>query len=99
MRYELHVYPHILPKVPIWTISENGKCLKGYESKDYLARGEQLYDYYFHSGGQLKWYPRKDAALMKFGPYKLIQAPRRTLRERSRQLFPRNPKPASGTAG
>ena len=63
-----------------------GQALNGYV--DVGSRLHRLWQCYFNSGGQLKYYPPLDWARWRTEPFSLEQPPAESLQDRAREYFP-----------
>ena len=77
VQYWLNSFPHDLPLIQIWDYSpgKGSKSIRGYESESHRENQDYCMDWFYNSGGQLKWYPKISSSEYSFGPYRLEPIP------------------------
>lgn len=82
-RYQIHSFGLQYPKDITWKYTSDS-CLSAYDTL-----GEKLIDWYGVSGGQLKYYPKANAAIFSTNVFKLLPPPKQlSIKDKARIHFP-----------
>jgi hypothetical protein len=92
--YQLHSFDTTFPPNLRWQFSTDS-CIR---AEDPLVPGEVLFDWYWKSGGQLKYYPRASTAKFSSPVFALEPLPPVTLERKTALCFPSQWVAAGGTA-
>jgi hypothetical protein len=90
--YQLHSFDLAFPRGIVWTHGTKN-CVRGI---DPAVPGATLFDWYWKSGGQLKYYPRAASARFSSEAFTLARCPVTSIAAKTSRYFPREWAAAQG---